>query len=192
MNYRGEVYRKMIHFGSAIFPVAYYYSLTRNQMLWILGGLSLLFLVGELLRMNVKTFRRFYKLLFGRVVRPEEDHTLTGATSVFIAGFLTVLIFEKPVAIFSLLILSLADATAALIGRKWGSHSLFDKTVEGTATFLVVAVTLAFLLPDIPRFGAVVAAGIATVAEVLPSPVDDNLLIPLSTATALSLFHLIA
>ncbi|MDP6296090.1 MAG: hypothetical protein QF674_06745 [Candidatus Marinimicrobia bacterium] len=192
MNYRNEVYRKMIHFGSAVFPISYYYSLSREQMLWLLGGLSALFLVGELLRMNVGPFKRFFKLIFSAVVRESEDHTITGATTVFIAGFLTVLIFERPVAIFAMLILSLADATAALIGRKWGNHSLFEKSVEGTMTFLIVALALAFLLPDLPRAGAVAAAGIATIAEVLPSPIDDNLIVPLSAATTISFFYLIA
>ena len=192
MNYRNEVYRKMIHFGSAVFPISYYYSLSREQMLWLLGGLSTLFLFGELLRMNVEPFKRFFKLIFSAVVRESEDHTITGATTVFIAGFLTVLIFERPVAIFAMLILSLADATAALIGRKWGNHSLFEKSVEGTMTFLIVALALAFLLPDLPRAGAVAAAGIATVAEVLPSPIDDNLIVPLSAATTISFFYLIA
>ena len=191
MNYRNEVYRKMIHFGSAVFPISYYYSLSREQMLWLLGGLSTLFLFGELLRMNVEPFKRFFKLIFSTVVRESEDHTITGATTVFIAGFLTVLIFERPVAIFAMLILSLADATAALIGRKWGNHSLFEKSVEGTMTFLIVALALAFLLPDLPRSGAVAAAGIATIAEVLPSPIDDNLMVPLSAATTVSFFYLI-
>ena len=192
MNYRNEVYRKMIHFGSAVFPISYYYSLSREQMLWLLGGLSALFLIGELLRMNVGSFKRFFWLIFSAIVRDSEDHTITGATTVFIAGFLTVLIFERPVAIFAMLILSLADATAALIGRKWGNHSLFEKSVEGTMTFLIVALALAFLLPDLPRAGAVAAAGIATVAEVLPSPIDDNLIVPLSAATTISFFYLIA
>ena len=191
MNYRNEVYRKMIHFGSAVFPISYYYSLSREQMLWLLGGLSALFLFGELLRMNVEPFKRFFRLIFSAILRDSEDHTITGATTVFIAGFLTVLIFERPVAIFAMLILSLADATAALIGRKWGNHSLFEKTVEGTMTFLIVALALAFLLPDLPRAGAVAAAGIATIAEVLPSPIDDNLIVPLSAATTISFFYLI-
>ena len=142
--------------------------------------------------MNVGPFKRLYKLFFSAIVRESEDHTITGATTVFVAGFLTVLIFEKSVAIFSLLILSLADASAALIGRKWGNHPLFEKTVEGTVTDLIVALAVAFFLPNLPRAGAVAAAGIATIAEVLPSPINDNLIVPLSAAITISFFHLIA
>ena len=57
-----------------------------------------------------------------------------------------------------------------------GNHPLFEKTVEGTVTFLIVALALAFFLPNLPRAGAVAAAGIATIAEVLPSPINDNLI----------------
>ncbi|MEE2877234.1 MAG: hypothetical protein VX822_05600 [Candidatus Neomarinimicrobiota bacterium] len=192
MKYSNEIIRKLIHFGSAIFPIAYYHVLTRDQMLWLFGGLSVLFLIGEFVRLNVEPAKRIFRLIFGQIVRPSEEHRLTGATSVFISGFLTVLIFEKNVAVFAMLILSLADATAALIGRKWGKRSIFGKTVEGTVTFLIIAMVLAVTLPGLPRVGAVAAAVIATVAELLPSPIDDNLMIPLSAATTLSFFHLVA
>ena len=192
MTYSNELIRKLIHFGSALFPVAYDHVLSREQMLWLLGGLSALFLLGELMRLNVEAAKRIFRTIFGPVVRPSEEHKLTGATSVFISGFLTVLIFEKNVAVFAMLTLSLADATAALIGRKWGNRDIFGKTLEGTATFLIVAMILAVTLPGLPRAGAVVAAVIATVVELLPSPIDDNLMVPLSAATTLSFFHLVA
>ena len=119
MNYKNELIRKLIHFGSAFFPLAYYHALSRDRMLWLLGGLSALFLIGELMRLYVGPAKRIFKMIFGPIVRSSEEHKLTGATSVFISGFMTVLIFEKIVAIFAMLILALADATAALIGRKW-------------------------------------------------------------------------
>ena len=90
-----------------------------------------------------------------------------------------------------MLTLSLADATAALIGKKWGKRKLFDKTLEGSLTFLIVSIGLAIILPDLFRLGAIVAAIVATLIELFPSPIDDNLMIPISIATTLSLFHLI-
>ena len=191
MNYRSELFRKLIHFGSAIFPLVYYAYLTRAEMLWILGGLSIIFLIGELLRIKIVPIKRFIEMIFGSIIRASEKDKLTGATFVFVSGFLTVLIFEKDVAVFSMLTLSLADAMAALVGRKWGRKKLFTKTVEGTMTFLIVALVLAILWPGLPRVGAVTAAGIATIAELLSSPIDDNIMIPLAVATTLSFFQLI-
>lgn len=160
-------------------------------MLWLLGGLSVTFLIAEILRINISIFKYLFQRFFGPIVRASENKKLTGATSVFISGFLTVLIFEKNIAIFAMLTLSLADATAALIGKKWGKRKLFDKTLEGSITFLIISIALAMLLPDLFRLGAIVAAIVATLVELLPSPIDDNLMIPISIATTLSLFHLI-
>ena len=112
-------------------------------MLWLLGGLSAIFLLAEILRMNISIFKHLFKRFFGPIVRVSESNKFTGATSVFISGFLTVLIFEKNIAIFAMLTLSLADATAALIGKKWGKRKLFDKTLEGSLTFLIVSIGLA-------------------------------------------------
>ena len=160
-------------------------------MLWLLGGLSVTFLIAEILRINISIFKYLFQRFFGPIVRASENKKLTGATAVFISGFLTVLIFEKNIAIFAMLTLSLADATAALIGKKWGKRKLFDKTLEGSITFLIISIALAMLLPDLFRLGAIVAAIVATLVELLPSPIDDNLMIPISIATTLSLFHLI-
>lgn len=191
MNYQRELLRKLIHYGSSIFPFIYYNFFSRAEMLWLLGGLSAIFLLAEILRMNISIFKHLFKRFFGPIVRVSESNKFTGATSVFISGFLTVLIFEKNIAIFAMLTLSLADATAALIGKKWGKRKLFDKTLEGSLTFLIVSIGLAIILPDLFRLGAIVAAIVATLIELFPSPIDDNLMIPISIATTLSLFHLI-
>ncbi|MBF89060.1 MAG: hypothetical protein CMG75_05245 [Candidatus Marinimicrobia bacterium] len=191
MNYQRELLRKLIHYGSSIFPFIYYNFFSRAEMLWLLGGLSAIFLLAEMLRMNISIFKHLFKRFFGPIVRVSESNKFTGATSVFISGFLTVLIFEKNIAIFAMLTLSLADATAALIGKKWGKRKLFDKTLEGSLTFLIVSIGLAIILPDLFRLGAIVAAIVATLIELFPSPIDDNLMIPISIATTLSLFHLI-
>ncbi len=88
------------------------------------------------------------------------------------------------------LILSLSDSTAALVGRKWGSISLLGKSVQGTVTFLTVSITIALLVPGIPRIEAITAAIFTTVVELVPSPVNDNLLIPMSAGITLSLMRL--
>ena len=64
-------------------------------MLWFLGGLSTIFLLAEILRMNISIFKHLFNRFFGPIVRASESNKFTGATSVFISGFLTILIFEK-------------------------------------------------------------------------------------------------
>jgi dolichol kinase len=192
MEFRNEIYRKLIHIASSAFPLAYLFLLDRITILWIVGICAALLVAGELLRLRFSLFARLFKQLFSAVVRQKEDHSFTGATFVFSAAFLTILLFEKLVAVFALLVLSLADSMAALVGKRWGRRPLLDKTVEGTVTFLIVAVLLSFVMPGIPRQAAFIAALVATLVELLPSPVNDNLLVPLSAAISISMVNLIA
>ena len=46
------------------------------------------------------------------------------------------------------------------------------------------------LVPGIPRTEAVAAAVFTTLVELIPSPVNDNLLIPMSAGITLSLMRL--
>lgn len=191
MDFRNEVYRKLIHYAIAMIPICYFFFFDRTTILWILGVLTGSIIIGEILRMRFVFFRRLYKLILGKVVRKNEDHTFTGATFSLLGTFITILIFEKYVAIFAVLVLALADSTAALVGRKLGRIPCLGKTVEGTGAFLLIAILLAMFIPELPRTGALLGALVATIVELLPSPMNDNIMIPLSAAITLSMVNLV-
>jgi len=190
LEYKHEIVRKLIHYGSAIFPLSYMHFFTRVEMLFLLGTVVLIMILLEIFRMYIPFFTRIYEVIFRKIVRDEESEKFTAATFSFLGAFIAILIFEKEVAIFAMLVLSLSDSTAALVGRKWGSISLLGKSVQGTVTFLVIAIALALLVPGIPRTEAVAAAVFTTLVELIPSPVNDNLLIPMSAGITLSLMRL--
>ncbi len=190
MEYRHEIVRKLIHYGSAIFPIGYLFFFERKEMLIMLGSAVIIIIILEILRMTVPLFNRIYKVVFGKIVRKEESVRFTGATYSFLGAFAAILIFEKEVAIFAMLVLSLADSTAALVGRRWGTIPLLEKSVQGTVTFLIMAIAVALFVPGIPRTEAVTAAVFTALIELLPSPVNDNLLIPMSAGIILSLMRL--
>ena len=52
----------------------------------------------------------------------EIDGKFTGATWVFIGSTLTISIFPKEIAVISLVYMSLGDATAGLVGEKFGKR----------------------------------------------------------------------
>lgn len=180
-----------MHFALAMIPICYLLFFDRVTILWILGIITGSIVVGEILRMRFAFFTNLFNLLLENFVRESEDHSFTGATFSFIGSFITVLVFEKNVAIFAVLVLALADSTAALVGMKWGKIPFLGKTVEGTVTFLLVAILLAIFIPELPRMGAIMAALMATIVELLPSPVNDNVMIPLSSAITISMVNLI-
>ncbi|HRK60402.1 MAG TPA: phosphatidate cytidylyltransferase, partial [Candidatus Kapabacteria bacterium] len=65
---------------------------------------------------------------------------LNGASWVLIAAFLCILFLPQSIAITAFSILIVSDTAAALIGRKLGRHKFFDKSVEGTAAFIISAI----------------------------------------------------
>jgi dolichol kinase len=102
-----------------------------------------------------------------------------GSTYFLFAILLTIMLFPKPIAIASILILILSDTAAALIGKWIGRVKIFGKTLEGSLAFFITALLIVWLYPQMNRFWGSVAALGATVMEVLPIKLDDNLSIPL-------------
>lgn len=191
MTYGQEVWRKLIHLGSAAFPIAYWLT-NQTVMLWVLVPLAVIAVGAETLRHLKPGFRALVDRWLGRVLRRAEDHTLTGATCVTLAALLSIALFDKPIAITVLLFLSVSDALASLVGIRFGRVRIGHKTLEGSATFFLSAAVIALLvLPAAPLL-AILGALVATVAEALPLKVagyklDDNLTIPLISGGVMTL-----
>lgn len=176
---RVEISRKVVHLLTLSIPIGY--SLTSKETaLWVLIPLFLGFLTVDLLRRfhrGVATlFDRFF---FGNVLREREKRSFMGSTYFLFSALLSLLLFPKSIAIASLLILSLSDTCAALVGKGLGRVRMGEKTLEGTLAFLVSALTIVWISPGVDRWAGFWGAAGATVAELLPIGLDDNLTIPL-------------
>jgi dolichol kinase len=101
---------------------------------------------------------------------------------------LAILAFERELAIPAMLYAQLGDPAAEIVGRTWGRHRIpGGKSLEGSlgccAANLVVGLACCQVLPLAPGVAALGALA-AAVAEALPLPVSDNLLMaPLSGLT---------
>lgn len=194
MTYGDEIRRKLIHLSSAAFPIAYW-ATDRQFMLWVLVPLAVVAIVAETLRRVSPGFRAFIDGWLGRVLRKAEAQTLTGATYVTIGTLLTIAVFpEKQIAITVLLLLSVSDALASLVGIRFGTVRFLAKSLAGSAAFFLSAAAIAlYMLPD-ARLVALVGALVGTIVEALPLKIgehklDDNLSIPLITGAAMTALH---
>lgn len=190
-TYRQEVGRKFIHLGSAVFPVAYWF-IPKEIFLPIIIVLTTVTIVVDYFRHKVDWLNSAFDAIFGKVLRENEDETLTGGSSVMLSQVVIVAIFPKPIAIAALLTLSIGDSAAALVGKAVGKNKLFrEKTFEGGLAFFVGSSIVASLVPGIPVYAAVVASLVAAIVEVYVSFLDDNLLIPLASGSTLFLLMMI-
>ena len=81
-------------------------------------------------------------------------------------------------AIASLYILIICDATAGIVGSSWGRIRIFDKTLEGSLAFFISGmIFVAFTMRDNLLWGTLAVVGGALV-ELIPTWLDDNFTIP--------------
>jgi dolichol kinase len=176
-----EVRRKSIHMGSLVIPIGYAFVSKTEAMVPLLAVTSF-FVFFDIIRHHNRAIRRIYeKHLIGSVIRQRERSRLVGSTYFMMGACLCVWLLDKPIAIVSLLVLIISDTIAALVGTTVGRVVLFgSKTLEGSAAFLLSALLIVFVYPGVPFLWGVAGAIVATLVELLPLRVDDNLLIPLA------------
>lgn len=182
-----ELRRKSIHLLGLVVPILYFFTSWDLAIIGV-GGLVTLALAAELLKGLVPTFRAIFLRVFSPILRSQERRGgLTGATYFLIGSFLCILLFDKTLAIVCLCFLTLGDLCAALIGKQWGRIKLFSrKSLEGSLACFVVC-TAAALLIGLHPVVAITGAIVATVIELLPIGVDDNVTIPLISGLAMHL-----
>jgi len=170
-----------------VLPILYVF--TTQHTATIAVGALLAFVLGvELLKALLPPFRVMFIRIFSPILRSQERKGgLTGATYYLIGSFLCILLFDKTLAIVCLCFLTLGDLFAALIGKQWGRIKLFSrKSLEGSLACFIVCTTVALLIGLHPVV-AIVGALVATLIELVPTGVDDNVTIPLISGLAMHL-----
>lgn len=195
ISYKQEILRKAIHLASLSIPISYIF-FTRENMLSLLVPATILLIIFDLLSQNVRFFINLLMKYFGNILRPHEKKgkgLFNGATWVLISATICVLAFPKIITITGFTILIISDISAALIGRRFGKHKFFDKSWEGTISFMVSAIIIVFMyynmfsLPNSYLITGIIAAIIGGFVEAVSKviKVDDNLSIPISVGVVM-------
>ena len=178
-----EYIRKGIHLLNLVIPLSYFYVFTEKwEFLIILSLITLCFIVIDISRHFVPLIKSIFSFFFNKMLREHElKGKLTGATWVMIASCVSITLFSKPVAILSLVYMSLGDTAAGLIGQKYGKHRIGNKTWEGFVAGLIVCIIIAINYDMLPKHIALSGALVAMIMEIMPIPLDDNFKIPLGS-----------
>lgn len=139
----------------------------------------------ELARLFNPRFRDMIHPFFSSIMRGAEEKKLSGVTYMLIGAWLTIYLFDKDVAILALLLVSISDAAAAIVGTAYGKIHLWQKTLEGSVAFFTVTGIMMILVGDLSLEQKLVGMIIGTLVELLPIPVNDNLSLPIVTALAM-------
>ncbi len=188
-SFRDELWRKGLHLCSSAIPLGYL-SVPGRVVIAVVAALLAAAIVMELLRHFHRPFRRWLHTRLGFLFRDFESRTLSGATFVLTGDLLAVLLFPRRIAIAAMLYLSICDAVASLVGRRFGRVRFAGKSLEGSVAFFITATLIGRLLLPGELAAVLVGATVATLVEALPARIgplrlDDNLLIPPVSGVAL-------
>ena len=181
-----ELLRKTTHLAGFFLPLIYIV-LDKSTMLLIVGCLAGIAVVVEFLKWVSERFRDLFFRVFKSILRTHEQKgSITGATYYIVSTLLCIVFFDKHIAIVSIFFIILGDTAAALVGTMWGRTKLIgNKSLEGSAACFIVcaAISLFWLNPIVGLTGAFVA----TLVELLPLRINDNLTMPLISGTVMQL-----
>ena len=190
-----EARRKAIHLSFVVLPL----ELLLEVLPWPRGRgqFRVLFLVLtasaialDVLRIHERRVRTFFRLFFGEMIREHERLSLLGSTYLLLAALLSIELFPQPIAATAIGFTVIGDAFGALVGRAWGRHKVFNKSLEGGLGCLGACLAWAAFVISVGGVSAPVAiagAVVATVVEMLPIPLDDNLGITLAAGYTMRL-----
>ena len=192
----GEVLRKSIHLGSIVVPVAAAF-VDRTTMVLVLASVAIFLIVTDFMKLRHHRFKTMFLSIFGRMLREsEQSGAMTASTIIVTSSALTILIFRREIAVAVLVFVVLGDSAAALVGRHLGRIRLLGKrTVEGSMAMLLACLfassglmyASAYLGWSLTVLSLVVGSVVATIAELIELPLDDNLRIPILAGLAMEL-----
>ena len=174
-----EIRRKIMHTYPIAIPIVYHY-ISRETALMILIPIGAVYVFFDIFRHFHQGFKRvFDRIITSRFLREQEKHGLIGSSYFIFGAVLSIVLFPKPVAIASLYILIICDATAGIVGSAWGRIRIFGKTLEGSIAFFISGmIFVGVTMWDNLLLGTLAVVGGALV-ELIPTDLDDNFTIPL-------------
>ncbi len=193
ISFSAEILRKGTHMGALAIPVLYLWALDSNKSLAlaILIPIALFMTLIDVSRLRNWPLWKFFRPFGGSMVRKhEEAGDFTGAFYILWMFCLVIAMFDPVVASISASFIIVGDTLAALIGRIFGKRKFRGKSLEGSLACLFGTLAVAYLgyvLFEIPLAVTVLGAFVATVVEAIPDFVDDNLSVPLVSATVMTL-----
>jgi dolichol kinase len=183
----GEIFRKLIHLGAISIPLAYYF-LAKEIILLVLYAALLISLSIDYIRIyGGKRGKKFVSRYLGIMIRPHEKKNFIGATYILTGSILTILFFDKPIAITAISYIVIGDTAGSIIGRLWGKVRYRNKSLEGSISFFMACSLIALIIPGIQFWVKISGALAATIVEAITLHIDDNLIVPVTSGAIMQL-----
>jgi dolichol kinase len=179
--------RETIHIGSFLVPVvSAYFSWSHSFFVFLILLVTAVYIISELARNLGFNVPITSTLTWKAAITPEIHEFVTSPIFFAVGMILALVVFPIPVGYAAIAPLTLGDGFATLFGKKLGRHAFpynKGKMFEGTFFGFLFAFVGAWFF--VGPLKALVAAAAGMLAETLPTPVNDNLTIPVVSGLVL-------
>ena len=183
-----DIIRETIHISGFLVPFfSAHLALNHFLVAFLIFIVTWLYTMSELARVLGYNVPVASTITWNAAITPEIYEFVTSPIFFAVGIMLALIIFPVPVGYASIAIFTLGDGTATLFGKKLGKHVFpynKGKKIEGTLFGFLFAWLGASLFIVNP-LKALVGAAIGMFVETLPTPVSDNLTIPLISGLTL-------
>ena len=183
--------RKLFHLLGGLGLLSLYFMFGRSAAFSLYGALVVIVLMFEISRLKIPAWNSFITTRLGSLIRSNEEHKLTGTAPYILGVGLCLYAYSTPIAAAAVCFLAFGDVAATTVGERFGKTKIGEKSLEGTAAFVVAALAVGavfFLLgAAVPPAVLIVGALFAAAIELLPIPVNDNFVIPILSGAIMEL-----
>ncbi|MFH0968273.1 MAG: hypothetical protein V1862_11390 [Methanobacteriota archaeon] len=169
-----EFWRKTVHLVFGLLIALLIWSIPKEIALMVLGA----GLLGGLWFIDLSMRDIQVPVISHILLYLERDDVFPGKGAFFFvfASLVTLILFPSEIAAISVLVLSVLDGLATLIGLRYGRIRIINhKSIEGSGGAIIITfLVLIFIINPVQAAIISVVAGIVELA----SPIDDNLIIP--------------
>lgn len=175
--------RRIFHLVAASGTTLLSLAIPEHPYMFLIGSGALLALAMEASRLRSPRLNGLYMSVFGPILKQSESAEITGATWFLIAAFFTFFFYGAEIALPVLLFVAIGDPAAALVGSRFPGPRFWEKSPGGIVAFIAAGLGVWAIICAAGygqwSWAIVVAAAIAAAVEFAPTPIDDNLTVPL-------------
>jgi len=169
--------------------IFFYIIFPQVVVLLIIGIVTIVFIALDLTRFLNKQTNELFTVKFKSIFRKNESKKFSSMTIFLVATFISILLFEKNIAISALTFLIFGDIFSKIFGLAFGRHKIFQKTVEGTLAFFGCTLICGFVLYnilDIPLYILIVGGITAPLVELFSFQLNDNFTVSLISGAVMT------
>ncbi|MFX0020416.1 MAG: glycerol-3-phosphate acyltransferase [Promethearchaeota archaeon] len=173
----------------AVLFILFYVYYSQTLALFIIGIVGLCFIFLDIIRFIHRQTNVVLTTKVKALFRKHEEKKFSSMTLFLVAAFISILLFEKNIAIISLTFLIFGDIFSKLFGLAFGRHRIFNKTLEGTIAYFGCVLIVGFVIYttlNIPWQILVIGGITAPLVELFSFNLNDNFTVSLISGTVMT------